>query len=141
MKDETCAERIEAHYKDRMDDLRKLWAAYQSDDEENEVYQELGRFEDYGLCLDYCDPAEHERESYLRYQLSYGGPQDEFRFFLSPTQTGWRAHRIEYWFLDWFDGASIVIEDEDDRALLMEIYESWEDGETVAFLIKDALRD
>src|SRR5690606_11942655 len=60
---------------------------------------------DYGLAFDYVAPGtfDCQAEGYFRYQLSYGGPSDEFRFFVNPD---FSCHRIEYWFLDWFDGAS-----------------------------------
>lgn len=58
---------------------------------------------DYGLCFDY---VEHEdSEGYWRYQISCGGPSDEIRFYGNVK----RFYKIEYWYLDWFDGASIDI--------------------------------
>ena len=38
--------------------------------------------------------------------MGYGGPSDEFRKYDNKDF-------IEYWFLDWFDGASIVVKDAD----------------------------
>jgi hypothetical protein len=51
-----------------------------------------------GLCFDYVDNSETEQKSYHRWQLSWGGPSDEFRLFKDGT--------VKYWFLDWYDGAS-----------------------------------
>ena len=66
---------------------------------------------DYPLCFDYVeadffanDRGEHTHEGYSRYQMSYGGPQDEIRFYNDNTVT--------YAFLDWGDGAEIDITDE-----------------------------
>ena len=50
------------------------------------------------------DRGEHTHEGYSRYQMSYGGPQDEIRFYNDNTVT--------YAFLDWGDGAEIDITDE-----------------------------
>ena len=66
---------------------------------------------DYPLCFDYVeadffanDRGEHTHEGYSRYQMSYGGTQDEIRFYNDNTVT--------YAFLDWGDGAEIDITDE-----------------------------
>ena len=55
-----------------------------------------------------ADWVEHESEffegaihrEYYRIQFSWGGPSDELRIY---------HDRVEYWFLDWFDGASIDV--------------------------------
>ena len=74
---------------------------------------------EYGLSFDYV-PAHtfnDQREGYFRYQLSWGGPSDEFRFFTGPELS---CHRIEYWFLGWFDGASRTL-DGNAQQLLIEV--------------------
>ena len=95
-----CEQRIDRELEGRLSDLRRLWAADQSGKDDAEP----GRLDDYGLCFDYVPPAtfSDQAEAYFRYQLSWGGPSDEFRFFVNPDLS---CHRIEYWFLDWFDGA------------------------------------
>jgi len=67
---------------------------------ENHETEELGRLEEYGLSIDFVEAGTFpkQRENYLRYQLSWGGPSEEFRIY----ENG----EIEFWFLDWFDGAS-----------------------------------
>lgn len=80
----------------------------------------------YGLCFDYCAPNggdedEDERQGYFRYQLSWGGPSDEFRFFVNPDLS---CYRVEYWFLDWFQGASRTLHGEE-KALLLQVYEDF----------------
>ncbi len=100
---ESCKERIAEHLKSRIEDLEKLFTLYQEGNEEGDP--ELGTFEEYGLCFDYVPPGTFhgQRRGYFRYQLSCGGPQEEFRFLTEdpddPTPV------IEFWFLDWFDGA------------------------------------
>lgn len=69
-------------------------------------------------CLDgYCD--KHlagqdvlwlERKTVYRIQLSTGGPGDDF--FVTIDDDG-EISRIEYQFLDWFDGARIEVEGQD----------------------------
>ena len=59
----------------------------------------------YGLSFDYVAPDTFgdQPEGYWRYQFSTGGPADELRLY-GDHQAG-RPHKMEYWFLDWFDGA------------------------------------
>ena len=57
---------------------------------------------------DYVEPYtfDDQREGYYRLQLSWGGPSDEFRIYTDMNKT---IHEIEYWYLDWFDGACINV--------------------------------
>ena len=47
-----------------------------------------------------------QREGYYRLQLSWGGPSDEFRIY---TDMNKKIHDIEYWYMDWFDGACVNV--------------------------------
>ncbi len=76
-------------------------------------FDEIGSFYDYGLSIDYVAPETFEdtNEGYLRYQLSWGGPSDEIRFYFTP---GFHvAYRIEYVFLDWGTGVGFDVTNED----------------------------
>ena len=129
-KEKTCAERVAEHLEDRLDDLRKLWKAYQGGEEDVE---DLGNIFEYGLCFDYV-PNDDEGQGFFRYQLSTGGPGDEFRFFADAELD---CYRVEYWFLDWFDGAHKHLSG-DDNKLLMEIWEWFKEGGTVEAEFKKA---
>ena len=63
---------------------------------------------EYGLSFDYVAPGTFtdQDEGYWRYQMSWGGPSDEIRFYSSDQRTLYRA---EYWYMDWGDGASVDI--------------------------------
>ena len=117
VKNKTCEERIDKVLKERLEDLRKLWKRYLNGVDED---PELGSIYDYGLCFDYVPPEKEEEEGYFRYQLSWGGPSDEFRFYCGPD---FQPYRIEYWFLDWFDGANRVLHGRD-FDLLDDIFQS-----------------
>lgn len=112
-KDNSCKSRIEGEVKARLRDLRRLWEAYQNGAEGEEIESIF----DYGLSFDYVAPGTFsgQKEGYFRYQLSWGGPSDEFRFFVNPDLS---CHRVEYWLLDWFDGAYQVLTGEDESFLL-----------------------
>ena len=115
---ESCKDRVAGHLQDAIEDIRKLWKLYQRDPEAYD--DELGNFYEYGLCFDYVAKGtfDDQPRGYFRYQLSYGGPSDEFRFYVDETLD---PYEIEYWFLDWFDGASITLEGED-YDLMAEIF-------------------
>ena len=96
-KQKTCEERIEASWESRKEDLQTLL------DAEDNYTEELGYFNEYGLSLDLVEAGTFtdQREDYVRYQFSWGGPSDELRFYKNGD--------MEYWFLDWFDGACIDV--------------------------------
>ena len=96
-RDKTCEERVEKEFEKTMKDIRTLWNA------EDQETEELGSLCDYGLCIDKVEAGtfEGQREDYIRYQISWGGPADEFRVY--------KNGEVEYWFLDWFDGACVQV--------------------------------
>ena len=83
--------------------------------------QLIERFWEYGLSFDYVEPGTfaYLEKGYFRYQIAYGGPTEEFRFYINPDKT---CHTIEFWLLDWFDGASLIMCD-DDKDLMTDVYE------------------
>lgn len=117
-----CEARIGQALDGRLSDLRRLWWL----EEKSERDPELGTLGEYALCFDYVAPHtfDDQREGYFRFQISYGGPSDEFRFFVNPDLS---CHRIEYWFLDWFDGASRTLAS-DDREFVLRIWTWLEEG-------------
>ena len=133
-KEPTCEERIGEELEGRIEDLSTLWKAYQSGEEEVE---DLGNIFEYGLCFDYVPGGmfKDQEEAFFRYQLSTGGPGDEFRFFANPDDLS--VHRIEYWFLDWYDGASVRLTGAD-RVLLEKLWEWFKEGESPQAAMKKA---
>ena len=80
-------------------------------------HDDLKHFDDYydyvnqlGLSFDYvpANLSTFPACGYWRWQLSYGGPSDEFRVF---TDIYKNIDRVEYAYLDWFDAASHEIRD------------------------------
>lgn len=71
---------------------------------------EYGSLNEYGLSFDYCYP-DKGNPGHFRYQLSWGGPSDEFRIYADRrSEYNWVIWKIEYWFMDWYDGAKIVLD-------------------------------
>jgi len=93
----SCAQLVQEQFEDRLEDLKVT-------DPDDENYTE-------GLCFDYVEPniRYNQLEGYWRWQLSWGGPSDEFRIYINPDKS---VHRIEYWYLDWYDGAHVTLSPE-----------------------------
>jgi hypothetical protein len=117
---QTCKERWAEHKAGRIAALRRLWELYQAGDEEGD--EDLGTFPEYGLSFDYVAPHTFtgQRRGFFRYQLSYGGPSDEFRFMTEDPRNP--EPEVSYWFMDWFDGHGETLTGED-ADLMLEIWE------------------
>lgn len=102
-KQPTCEERVDEHLSSRLAAIKAMWDAEQDGLEDGDP--EYGPLHEYGLSFDYVAPGtwKDQDEGYWRYQLSWGGPSDEFRFYASSPKD--KCYKIEYWFLDWGDGA------------------------------------
>ena len=85
---ERCKDVVEERWKGRQKDLR------------NNEFAPLG--------FAYVEPGTwpEQLEGYYRWQFSWGGPSDELRAYVNLDKS---IHRLEYWFLDWGDGAKIDI--------------------------------
>lgn len=129
-----CENRIDNELKERLCDLRKLWAAETAAVEDGDP--DIGRLSDYGLCFDFVAPEtfDDQTEAYFRYQISWGGPSDEFRFFVGPDLS---CHRVEYWFLDWFDGAHRALSG-DASKLLLDLWRWFKDSGAAQTALRSA---
>lgn len=137
----TCKDRIKEAFENRIEDLRTLWELY--NDNPDTYDYDLGNLYEYGLDFDYIAPCTftEQPEAYFRYLLSTGGPGDEFRFYADKIRRGaWSVYRIEYVFLDWFDGASLEPVGKD-RMLLEELFNFFVDSETVDYVYEKAVRE
>ena len=85
----TCEQKVQEQWKRRQEDLKD------------------SEFE--GLGFDYVDPHtfNDQVEGYWRWQFSWGGPSDELRAYVNEHR---EIHRLEYWYLDWFDGAHVLVQ-------------------------------
>jgi len=96
MKQLSCAERIESNLKDREEDIIRFYNAWMNEEKYSWTNEISNEWDSFGLSYDYVKSS----ENYHRFQISWGGPADEIRFY---------KNRTEYWFLDWFDSAKIDI--------------------------------
>jgi len=109
---QTCKDIVQDRCDSRMADLETL---YKLALEDSEAYDDnLGNLAEYGLDFSYVAPEtfSDQLEGHYRYQLSYGGPSQEIRFYVSQGEDGELHHtpyKIEFWHLDWYDGASVDI--------------------------------
>ena len=92
-REKSCKDLVAGEWKDRQKDLTK---------------------EDFeGLSFDYVEANTFtdQKEGYWRWQFSWGGPSDELRAFVNRDDS---IHRLEYWYMDWFDGAKVNVTAEHD---------------------------
>lgn len=96
-----CKDKVQNHFESRMRDIRTLYYAPE------QTTEELGNLNEYGLSIDLVETGtfKDQREDYIRYQISWGGPAEEFRIYKNGD--------VEFWFLDWFDGAHVDVTGED----------------------------
>jgi hypothetical protein len=106
-------------------DLNPCEIAHQSMLSNNNIREELrDQFCNYALSFDYVTPDtfDGQKRGYFRYQISWGGPTEEFRFYVDENL---QATEIEYWYLDWFDGASIECTND---ATVQMLFEEFQDS-------------
>jgi len=91
----TCKDKVHEELNSRMQEITELYEGYNEEGH-------LEELEQYPLCIDVVEPGTFDnRERYIRYQISWGGPSDEFRIY----ENG----EVEYWYMDWMDGAKLPV--------------------------------
>jgi hypothetical protein len=141
----TCAERWREQKDSTFGDLRTLWDAYCNGEE---YVEDLGNIFEYGLSFDYVSPGtfgEEQTDGYFRYQLSWGGPSDEIRYYADPDDCEDGAdyihpRRITYVFRDWFDGEERGLNG-GDHALALDLFEWFKEGGAVEAEFDKAIRE
>jgi hypothetical protein len=120
MKSTKCSDKVQEALESNYEDLKKLFLAYQEGDEDRHI-EELGTFLEYGLAFDYVAPGtfKDQKQGYFRYQISCGGPGEEFRFYIN---VDFSCYSVEFWYLNWFDGSKVELTGSK-KELLIEIYE------------------
>ena len=100
-KEKSCQELVHGQWQERQEDLK---------DPEFE-----------GLGFDYVEPHTFtdQTEGFWRWQFSWGGPSDELRAYVNEHR---EIHRLEYWYLDWFDGAHVLVQQDAEAWGLMQDY-------------------
>lgn len=122
--DPKCADLVESKYNETeatYKEAREFFEEYQDATEGQQIALEVidenrgDFFHDYddlydyvnqtALSWDYVD-SEGREAGYYRLQLSCGGPSDEFRIYVDQDK---EIDIIEYWYMDWFDGAYVLV--------------------------------
>ncbi len=81
-------------------------------------------FSDYGLSFDFQEgeineeAGDYTKEPYFRYQLSWGGPSEEVRFY----ENG----QIEFVYMDWFCGCGVNVTRDETFKSLKQYFEDCE---------------
>ncbi|RPI52625.1 MAG: hypothetical protein EHM49_05280 [Deltaproteobacteria bacterium] len=102
----TCKDMVRDSYKNTMGNITVLWNLYKKDPEASE--ENLGTWGEYGLSFDYVPKGtfSDQKRGFFRYQICWGGPGTEFRIYADESLD---IDKIEYWYLDWFDGAKVPV--------------------------------
>lgn len=120
-KEKKCSELVDKKYRERLKDFETAKSFLDVDKDARDQleqfldvrFSDLVTYDDFfqyaneaGLGFDYVEAGtfKDQRAGYYRWQLSYGGPSEEFRLFDNGD--------LEYWFLDWFDGACVTVTDD-----------------------------
>lgn len=92
-------------------------------------------FCDLGIAFDYV-PSDtfNNRRGYYRFQLATQDPQEEFRFFCDNENN---ITSIEFWLVDWGDGAKRTLRTHD-LELLQTVFQHFEDDGSVWFAFDNA---
>jgi len=115
-KQKTCAELISARCYDRKEQFENAFLFFK-DNDETKKHSEFSEYEslmDYAnqnsLDFSYVEPNTFEKQSkgYWRWQLSWGGPSDEFRYYHFDHDKK-KIKSMEYSYMDWFDGATVPV--------------------------------
>jgi len=113
-KDKSCEKRIDEHLQERLEEVRQAISNSGSDEVavNGEKYDDVIEWLNcWTLC--YADDPHYRAK---RLELSYGGPADGFRFFEDDT--------IEYYFMDWFDGATRELHG-NDKEIMQELFDAY----------------
>ena len=112
-KQPSCAELVQQKFNETEQDYKDARNYYDgSQKEEHDQYDGYEDLYDYvnqtALCWDYVEKGtfDDQERGYFRLQLSWGGPGDEFRIYVDYDKS---IDYIEYWYLDWYDGASVRV--------------------------------
>jgi hypothetical protein len=143
----TCKELVKPSYRRSCADLTIIFsvmseeATQEQKDKYTEEYGDQDPMEvlcNYGLSLDYVLPDKESniRKGYLQWLISWGGPSVEWRFFFVPGDQ--EPYRIEYWYMDWFDGAKVTCT----KGRVANLLWQWlQDCDTPMSKYKEALND
>jgi len=103
-----CADIIKLEFQDRKETISDLFELKNDFAHCDDVAQ---AFNEFGLSIDYIEPNtfDDQKHGYWRYQLSWGGPSDELRYYLDDNK---QLYKSEYCYKEWFDGAVIDVSDE-----------------------------
>lgn len=106
MTDKKCADLVHDAFASRMEDIRKMYMSPNRRADLGDGYEIP--LNEYGLSIDYVQAhtfGDEQKEGYWRYQISWGGPSEEFRWYRTTHNP-----RVEFWYLDWYDGARVPVE-------------------------------
>ena len=119
-KQKTCAELISARCYDRKEQFENALLFFKGTDETKKNRKKNSEFSEYESLMDYAsqnsldfsyvepNTFKKQSEGYWRWQLSWGGPSDEFRYYHHDGDKK-KIKSMESSYMDWFDGATVPV--------------------------------
>ena len=119
-KQKKCVELVDEMYFKTVQDYKSAKNYFDLDTDDrskNQRHEDLECYEDFfdyvnqsGLSFDFVpvDTFEDQQQGYWRFQMSWGGPSDEFRIYVDDQN---KIEQIYYHYMDWYDGASKLVQD------------------------------
>ena len=106
--EQSIEDRARIHLTSRAKDINDIMDRRESEDQE-ESDQADEEFYQYGLSFDYVHPFtfDDQRAGYWRWQISWGGPSEEFRIYVDEHN---QPKAIDFTYLDWGEGHSITLD-------------------------------
>ena len=117
----TCEERWEGALERTMESLREMGGDPQ-------------QLSEYGLSFEY-----DVDEGAFIWCMSWGGPADYFHFYADVGSHGFKCHKVEYQFQDWFDNHTEEVRDAD-GGFLINLFDSYF-AEMAPAALEEALDD
>lgn len=118
-KEKKCSDLVQSMFDRTEQEYKNAQNYFNLDEDQRPINEEFAPFDslyDYvnqnSLSWDFVerDTFTDQERGYYRLQLSWGGPSDEFRIYVDHDGRGFlNIDKIEYWYLDWFDGASVDV--------------------------------
>jgi hypothetical protein len=111
-----CAEIVNQKYLDTVNDYQLANDYFNLNDEDKSKHDKHEDLQSYEDLFDYVNQSalgfdfvsvntfKGQDRGYWRFQMSWGGPSDEFRIYVDEEN---QIEYIDYHYLDWFDGASV----------------------------------
>ena len=111
----TCKELVSERLQSRVESIKEMLETFYEKanyDNKKDIDNALQTINEWGLSFDWVEETE-DSDGFYRYQISWGGPSDEFQCVLEDDHI-----YIEYVYKDWWDYANKLLTHDDYNTVL-----------------------